>query len=755
MIKTCQSLWLLMVIFASVWAGPLSAQTPNSLFEGRVTDETGIPVFGADVILLPGELKGITDNDGVFIFKEIAPGNYTLLVKIPDLGFEDFRLNIKLPLKTNEPLIVVMKARVYESDEVVVISHPETRSESSAPEPAMVSVVKRAEFEDRAKTVADVVLETPGASVQTMGGLGDYTEVSLRGSNSQQVQVYIDGMLLNEANGGAVNLSTIPLSQAERVEVWRSGAPARFGGGSAGGVINIRTMDFLTGKNNLRFGYGSFNTTNVNSLLQFPLGSGQFLLSGGLSSSDNTFRFKSDNGTFYNPGDDYWANRKNDRFREGNIMGKYRAMIGENMILDLSEHILSNNKELPGKDIIQNSGAWLTASRNLFQAKLTIGRFFHDKMEAEPNLYHIYTREHYSDRNNTVGWGSQDNIYRTNTLRFIFPLIYRAGRHGSITLTPGADRESYRPHHELQKTIPLSCDRGHYSLTIDTSLRFLAERLILTSAIQRDRFRSTFEGQPSATNPVPPKPSLILMTGGNGGIRFALSKNLSVMANYGDAGRAPGFYELFGDRGTTVSNPDLRPERTVRWDSGMKLSYDHKRIPLGFSLEYAWFQNRYRDLIQWYTNDAGFLFPYNVSESRVRGSEFVFSGHVGKSFSCLGNWTFQKSKVTGETNRIYQNKQLPNRPGDYGSLKMEYALGRFVPFWFMNHKGAYYLDRANQPFKLYPGRTMHDIGITVPVKKQKMKVSIEAKNITDVHTFDTQGMPLPGRSFISTVELEF
>jgi len=34
----------------------------------------------------------------------------------------------------------------------------------------MVSVVKREEFEDRAATVADVVMETPGAAIQTMGG---------------------------------------------------------------------------------------------------------------------------------------------------------------------------------------------------------------------------------------------------------------------------------------------------------------------------------------------------------------------------------------------------------------------------------------------------------------------------------------------------------------------------------------------------------------------------------------------------------
>ncbi|MDP2982040.1 MAG: TonB-dependent receptor [Candidatus Latescibacter sp.] len=753
--NTLYCIVLSIFILASVCAGSLFSEEPRYSLEGKVTDRTGTAIPGALVTLIPGAMKDTTDTAGLFRFEKVPAGKYTLLVVMSRLGLEDYRLNIRLPLADPKPLAVVMKERVYESDEVVVVSRPAEESEAAANKPAMIAVVKRAEFEDRAKTVADVIMETPGAGIQTMGGLGDYTEVSLRGSNSQQVQVYIDGMLLNEANGGAVNLSTIPLSQTEQVEVWRSGAPAQFGGSAAGGVINIRTRDFLTSNRNFSVGYGSFNTMTVHSLGQFPAGKGQMLLSGGFSSSNNAFQFKSDNGTAYNPDDDYWTVRKNDGFREGNLMGKYRALIGADIILDLSEHLLSNRKELPGRDIVQNSGAWLATTRNLFQARFTLGRFFHDRLEAEPNLYHIYTREHYSDLSNTVGWGSQDNFYRTNTVRFNIPFLYRAGGRGAFTLTPGADHESYRPEQRLQRTIPLSCDREHYSLTLDASLRFIRERLVVTSTIQRERFHSTFEGQPSSTNPVTPKSSLILLTSSQGGVRFALSKNLSVSANYGDVGRAPGFYELFGDRGTTVSNPALRPERAERWDSGMKSSYENNRLPLGFSLEYAWFQNRYQDLIQWYTNDAGFLFPANVAKSWVRGTELVFSGRAGNHLSCSGNWTFQKSRVTGETNRIYRDKELPNRPGDYGSLKMKYALGRLVPFWFMNHKGAYYLDRANQPHKLYPGRTMHDIGITVPFDKLRVKMSFDIKNVTDVHTFDTQGMPLPGRSLSSTAEWGF
>jgi iron complex outermembrane receptor protein len=232
-------------------------------------------------------------------------------------------------------------------------------------------------------------------------------------------------------------------------------------------------------------------------------------------------------------------------------------------------------------------------------------------------------------------------------------------------------------------------------------------------------------------------------------MKLALGKHLSLVANYSDATRVPSFYELFGDRGTTFSNPNLKPEKVFRRDAGIR--GEGAAGPLAFTLESAYFHSRSRNLIQWYTNDAGFLFPDNVGASYVRGTELIGSLHLGERFSRRGNWTFQESEVTAEKNSIYRGKRLPNRPENYGSVQAEYPFRRIIPFWSMNHKGAYYLDRANQAHKLYPGRTIHDLGVTFPVPEWRLRFTFEARNLTDRHTFDTQGMPLPGRSLACTV----
>ncbi len=715
---------------------------------GMAVDEYGSVVAGATVVLGPSALRDTTDAEGRFRFPFVPAGRYTLTASMPYLGLRDARAEITVPVTDGRDIRLVLKTRAYDVDEVVATAAPITSRDEERPAAGMVTVVESAAFEGRARTVADVVAETPGAVVRSAGGMGDRTEVSLRGANADQVQVYLDGMLLNEAVGGAVDLATVPLGQVRSIEVWRSGAPARFGGGAAGGVVNIRTRDFSSPGRMLSFGAGSFGTYSSQALFHTPIGSSRLLVAGGYSSSDNDFRFESDNGTSFNPDDDFWTSRKNDAFRSGNVLAKYRMLLGESSILELSEHVVSNDKELPGRDIVQNSRSRLATTRSLAQAKLTVPGLYGGRMETEPVLSHMYTREHYRDPDGSVGWGVQNNLYRTHAFRFILPVMGELGRFGALTVTPGAERESYRPDHKLETGSPLSCDRTRITAVADASLKFLGERLALSGNATRERLHSTFEGQPSPFNRVTPKPDFTNLTNLHAGFRWAAARYLSFTANWSDVTRAPGFTELFGDRGTTVSNPDLKPERTFRRDAGVRLSV--ARGAGALSREGAYFSNNNRNLIQWYTNDAGFLFPANVAGSYVRGAEIVWSGRLWLlSFS--GSRTFQSSKVTGEANRIYRGKKLPNRPERHGVMTWELRLPHVTPSWTIDSRGAYYLDRANQAHKRYPGRTIHDIGMKIDAGVPGMRVFLNARNIGDVHTFDTQGMPLPGRSFMASV----
>ncbi|MGH7290574.1 MAG: TonB-dependent receptor, partial [Myxococcota bacterium] len=121
-------------------------------------------------------------------------------------------------------------------------------SESPDDPSAFATVIDARDYDERFATVEEVLEQTPGVRVRRFGGLGSYSTASIRGSKSEQVLVLLDGVRLNSAERGAVDLSTIPLRQVERIEVTRGGGAARFGTGAEGGVISITTRKPTPGR---------------------------------------------------------------------------------------------------------------------------------------------------------------------------------------------------------------------------------------------------------------------------------------------------------------------------------------------------------------------------------------------------------------------------------------------------------------------------------------------------------------------------
>ena len=190
----------------------------------------------------------------------------------------------------------------------------------------------------------------------------------------------------------------------------------------------------------------------------------RFHLTMDYASSDNDFDYKSDNGTMYNKKDDYWAHRNNDEYRSVNLLSKYSRMFGNGMLLELSEHVLSNKKNLPGKENARFSNASLETVKSLFQGKMTLNPFFKNVLEAQPIFHHIYSHERYKDPYGNVGWGVQDNIYNTDTLNFMMPFTAKVRNYATFNLTPTAKHESFKPEQKLQRTIPLSCSSSIQSM---------------------------------------------------------------------------------------------------------------------------------------------------------------------------------------------------------------------------------------------------------------------------------------------------
>jgi vitamin B12 transporter len=113
-------------------------------------------------------------------------------------------------------------------------------------------------------SLAQLLQRQPGAEIVTTGGPGSTSGVFLRGANTDQTLVLVDGMRIASSTTGTAALEAIPLSQIDHIEILRGPASSLYGADAIGGVIQIFTRRGASGFTaNASVGYGTYNTTDL------------------------------------------------------------------------------------------------------------------------------------------------------------------------------------------------------------------------------------------------------------------------------------------------------------------------------------------------------------------------------------------------------------------------------------------------------------------------------------------------------------
>ena len=284
--------------------------------------------------------------------------------------------------------------------------------------PGTVTVIRPQEMKGEQKNLPELLKQVPGLHVIELKGRGAYTTASVRGSTSSQVSVYVDGVLMNLGSESAVDLSTIPVENVEKIEVYRGYIPARFGGASMGGVINIVTVKPKEAGGLLNAGIGSYGRFRGGFTYNTPLGGGALLASANYERSDGDFDYWNDNNTPYTPTDDYKADRQNNGYKNSDVLVKWSD---DNWTIEGGWK--RNDRELPyaapGADkpdsrpgAHQVTDQWnAIVSRRDEIGDLSYGIRFE----------YLYQTKEYDDPENMLGgWGDQHNKYETRRLGTAF-----------------------------------------------------------------------------------------------------------------------------------------------------------------------------------------------------------------------------------------------------------------------------------------------------------------------------------------------
>ncbi|WP_196885800.1 TonB-dependent receptor [Aureivirga sp. CE67] len=223
-----------------------SAIFAQAKLTGVVTDETG-PLPGADVIV-KGTTKGAsTDFDGIFTI-DVEPGSGT--VEISFMGYTTQSISYSVSNGETKDLGTInLKSNSVGLEEINIVASVATGRKT----PVAVSTIKAAEIQEKLgnQEYPEILKTTPGVyATKQGGGYGD-SRINLRGFNSENIAVLINGIPVNDMENGRVYWSNwAGLSDVtSSMQVQRGLGAARVAVPSIGGTINIisKTTDVEKG----------------------------------------------------------------------------------------------------------------------------------------------------------------------------------------------------------------------------------------------------------------------------------------------------------------------------------------------------------------------------------------------------------------------------------------------------------------------------------------------------------------------------
>ncbi|WNO53065.1 TonB-dependent receptor plug domain-containing protein [Stakelama saccharophila] len=453
--------------------------------------------------------------------------------------------------------------------EIIVTANRAGEAERAEDVPASITVISDQELQNRqTRVVSDVLRDVPGIAVNRTGAIGGFTQIRIRGSESNQSLVLIDGIEGADPFYGEYDLGTVLADPAMRIEVLRGQQSALYGSDAIGGVVQIVT---LTGAEapgvSLRAEGGSQGTASgaarvagVSGALDYALSATGYTTDGFATARGGTRELGSDN---------VGANAKLIWSPTANFtltgVGRYSYTRAETNQTDgdPTSPTFGLTVDTPG-EYFTNDGLYGLVKGEL---ALADGRWTNSlTAQIADTRRHNYTGEAETSGDHGARYkGSFVSAYRFDT---------GAVRH-RITGAVDVERESFRNTVASggaftgEKHIDTVGIVGQYSLR--------AGGLALDGSVRRDlndRFADVTTYRVQA------------------GYRFATGTRLH--GAWGTGVRNPGFYELFGYiDGRYIGNPDLAPETSKGWEAGVDQVIAGDKAHVGVT----YFDNRLEDEI--------------------------------------------------------------------------------------------------------------------------------------------------------------
>jgi vitamin B12 transporter len=565
--------------------------------------------------------------------------------------------------------------------------------------PGIVSVITKEEIETK-KVInfEDLFEEIGGVKVNSYGWLGSLVNLSLRGSNANQVLILIDGRPLNTPSLGSADLSILPLFNIDRVEIAKGPFSSLYGGNALGGVINI-----ITKRPEEKFGlnyhisYGRFDTSIL-----------------GLSFGEKKKNF----GYLFEINKNY-----TDGFRENSesdylgFSGKLFFNFTNNSEMSISTGYYNSDTNIPGS--LKYPTPYASQKTEYRWIDLNYD-FKGERFDLKTKFYFNYNTTIY--KNDDPIWPSNDkteNAYPgINIQTNFYPNEFNI-------ITTGIDYKTEKVNviDRINNVSRIGEERKRDNIGIFLQDEITFGKLKILPGIRWDN-NSDYESFLS------PKIASLIKIGENTNLRLSFGRSFtppSINDLY--------WYEDWGWGMGLFGNPNLKPEKANSFDLGIEHIFGEKllsRINL--------FHTKTKDLISWVETSPYRWEAQNIDKSEINGIETEFLYNLNKNFSVSLHYTYMDARDKGTQ---YNDKKLTYRPENKLSLGLNFKNEKGIKFNIdLNFVDDVYTDRENT-------KKLDDYTIlNTTISKEFFKNSeffIQIRNLLDEEYQIIRDYPMPGR----------
>ena len=766
---------VLIVSALLLWAYPMFAQLQST--EIKLIDaENGNSIEFATVqwkgLNEPSYKNGTTTNR-----KGVAKLNTTahqkLVLRVSYVGYQTITDTITA---NGERYIIKLYPNATELANVEVFGKTKVQVIRESPE--AVSVINAKELQGRSVSLETILNKTIGLKVGQTGGLGSSSRIIVHGLEGNRIQILWDGIPMSTSDG-TFSLDEIPIDIIERIEVYKSIIPARFGCDGLGGAVNIVTKEFSTDYLDASYELGSYQTHkgSVFSRKNFPK-SGILLGAGGYyTSAKNDYSFRVPER------ENLLVKRDHDRFRSYMLKGKiaFTKLWFDEISTEFGYYNRFNEIQGVLKNIqhAENKSGMFMLENKLIKSGMLNNRL---NFESHFSLSHttnnfvdtarvnhdfegnIYPSPNGQGETGDVPHNSNDKGLEINE-RINFD--YRLSGNHSLNLNTLINYARRQPNDDLASQhagfviggFPSKKTSVVSGLTWEAKLfgrkltnMFSAKYFHLHSEIEDLTSYEMIEAPKKKSN----KTSQI---GWIEAMKYEPFRGFHLKASYQRAIRLPNSQELFGDGIITFPAAGLKPEKSHNFNLGFLID---KNDVLGLSrlqFEVNGFYMQVSDMIKLMKQHmaAGYV---NAEKVHIKGIETELKLDISPTVYAYGNLTYQDvhdvlDYLPGtQAPNPTKGLRLPNIPYLFANFGAEYHSDRLFKNWYVKafwdgkftEEFFYFWELTELQKRRIPRSFVNDIGLLLTYKN-KYSIALECHNLMNKEVWDQFRQPLAGRTF--------